>query len=336
MAAKRQGKRTVRFSTPPVIVATGTVVGPMEGKGPLASDFDVILPDLAMGQRTPERAETKILEEACNIALSAANLKPEDLEYMLAGDLLSQIISSSFAARQITAPYLGLYGACSTAAESLILGAMLIDGGFADTVLAATSSHYQTAERQYRYPIELNIQRKVTAQVTVTGASAAILKSQGTGPRITCATVGRVIDLGIKDSSDMGSAMAPAAADTLFWHLSDTNTRPEDYDLVLTGDLGRVGTVMLGEVLKDKGIVLGPNYNDCGLMIFSQDQDVGAGGSGCACSGVVAMGHIYKSMLRGLIKKVLLISTGALFSPLSFQQGETIPGIAHALVIEQA
>lgn len=335
MAVKRLGQRTIKYSNPPVIIATGTIVGPVEGRGPLAPDFDAVLPDLYMGQSTAEKAESKMLEEACNIALQTAQLKPEDVHYMLAGDLLNQIISASFTARQLSIPYLGLYGACSTISEALTIAAMIVDGGFADTVLAAASSHYQTAERQYRYPIELNIKRKTTSQYTVTGAAAAVIKAQGTGPRVTCSTVGRVLDLGVKDPNDMGSAMAPAAADTLFWHFSDTNTRMQDYDLVLTGDLGRVGRVMLGEVLKDKGIALASNYNDCGLMIYAPNENVGAGGSGCACSGVVTLGHIYKSMTRGLLKKVLLVATGALMSPLSYQQGETIPTIAHAIVIER-
>jgi len=334
LAAKRVGKRTIRFQNPPIIIATGTVVGPMEGNGPLGPDFDVVLQDNMYGQATPEKAETKLLEEAAKVAFQKASLSPQDVEYMLAGDLLNQIISSSFAARQLEIPYFGLYGACSTAAEGMCLGGMLIDGGFADRVLVCVSSHYQTAERQYRYPIELNIKRKLTAQYTVTGAGAAILASQGSGPRVTLATVGTVVDLGIKDPNDMGSAMAPAAAETMFQFFSDTNTRPEDYDLILTGDLARVGKVMVQEVLKEKGIALGDNYDDCGVIIYGNNPKVGAGGSGCACSAVVTFGRILREMKNGIYAKVLLVATGALMSPLSYQQGESIPGIAHAVLIE--
>ncbi|NPV52303.1 MAG: stage V sporulation protein AD [Firmicutes bacterium] len=335
MASKRVGKRTIRLQNPPFIIAAGTVVGPQEGKGPLAGEFDVVSPNCTLGQKTPEQAESRFLQEAAKIALDKAGLQPHQVDYMLAGDLLNQIISSSFAARQLAMPYLGLYGACSTFAEGLGLGSMIVDGGFADKVLVAVSSHYQGAERQYRYPIELNIQRKLTASYTVTGAGAALLSNQGSGTRVTLVTIGAVMDMGIKDPNDMGSAMAPAAADTLFWHFSDTGTRPEDYDMILTGDLGRVGRIMLLEVLKDKGIMLGDNYNDCGLMIYSDKQNVGAGGSGCACSAVVTLGHIMRRMQNGELHKVLLASTGALLSPLSSQQGESVPGIAHAIVLER-
>lgn len=308
--------------------------GPMEGKGPLAPDFDVTSDDIMLGQKSAERAEEKFLEQAAMIALEKANLKPEDIEFFLAGDLLNQIISSSYAARQLEIPYLGLYGACSTVAEGITLGATLIDGGFADKVLVAVSSHYQTAERQYRYPIELNIQRRNTAQYTVTGGAACVLASQGNGPRVTMATIGRVLDYGIKDISDMGSAMAPAAADTLFCHFQDTATRPEDYDLVVTGDLARIGTTMITELMKERGIILGENYSDCGLLIYNPQQNVGAGGSGCACSGLVILGHLVKRLSSGELSKVLAVPTGALQSPVSYQQGESIPGVAHGIVLE--
>ncbi|MGE5593750.1 MAG: stage V sporulation protein AD [Betaproteobacteria bacterium] len=335
MPAKKLGRSTVKFANPPIIVGTGTVVGPVEGKGPLASDFDVVLPDHAYGERTPEKSETKILEQAAKIAIERAKIEKNMVDYYMAGDLLNQIISAGYSARQLSIPYFGLYGACSTCAMSLALAGMVIDGGFADYVLVACSSHYQTAERQYRYPIELNIQRKTTSQYTVTGAGAAVLASSGTGPKVTWATIGKVVDLGLKDVHDMGGAMAPAAADTLLTHFADTGWGPKDYDLILTGDLASFGSEMLKELVKDNGVELGGNYRDCGLMLFdTKSQHVGAGGSGCACSAVVTFGHVLKEMEKGTYKNVLLVATGALMSPLSCQQGESIPCVAHAVVIE--
>ncbi|MGE5588351.1 MAG: stage V sporulation protein AD [Clostridia bacterium] len=335
MAAKKLGKSTVQFTNPPVIVGTGTVVGPVEGKGPLASDFDVVLPDHAYGEKTPEKSETKILEQAAKIAIERAKIDKSMVDFYMAGDLLNQIISAGYSARQLSIPYFGLYGACSTCAMSLALAGMVIDGGFADYVLVACSSHYQTAERQYRYPVELNIQRKTTSQYTVTGAGAALLASSGTGQKVTGATVGKVVDLGLKDVHNMGGAMAPAAADTLLTHLADTGRSPGDYDLILTGDLASFGSEMLKELVKDNGVELGGNYRDCGLMLFdTKTQNVGAGGSGCACSAVVTFGHVLREMEKGTYRNVLLIATGALMSPLSCQQGESIPCIAHAVVIE--
>jgi stage V sporulation protein AD len=335
VAVKKLGKSTVGFANPPVIVGTGTVVGPVEGKGPLASDFDVVLPDHTYGEKTPEKSETKILEQAAKTAIERAKIDRNMVDFYMAGDLLNQIISAGYSARQLSIPYFGLYGACSTCAMSLALAGMVLDGGFADYVLVACSSHYQTAERQYRYPIELNVQRKTTSQYTVTGAGAALLASAGTGPKVTRATVGRVVDLGLKDVNNMGGAMAPAAADTLLTHLADTGLSPRDYDLILTGDLGSFGSEMLKELVKDNGVELGGNYVDCGLMLFdTRTQKVGAGGSGCACSAVVTFGHVLREMQRGTYKNVLLIATGALMSPLSCQQGESIPCVAHAVVIE--
>lgn len=335
MASKKLGKSTIKFANPPVIAGAGTIVGPMEGRGPLAGDFDVILPDHGYGQRTPEKAETKMLEQAARIAIERAGVDARMVDCYIAGDLLNQIVSASYSARQLGTPYLGVYGACSTSMLGLTLGAMIIDGGFADYVLVGSSSHYQTAERQYRYPIELNIQRKTTSQYTVTGAGAALLASSGSGPRVTAATVGKVIDLGIKDANDMGDAMAPAAADTLVTHFLDTGSRPDDYDVILTGDLASAGSEMLRELMRQGGVELGEKHRDCGLMIFdTRSQRVGAGGSGCACSAVVVFGHVLRKMRTGEYRRVLVVATGALMSPLCCQQGETIPGIAHAAVIE--
>lgn len=335
MASKKIGKATVKFTNPPIIVGTGTVVGPMEGRGPLAKDFDVTLPDVACGEKTAEKSERKLLEQATQIAIERSGIDKNMVDYYVAGDLLNQIISASFSARQLAIPFFGVYGACSTCAMGTALGGMILDGGFADYVLVACSSHYHTAERQFRYPIELNIQHKTTSQYTVTGAGALVLASSGNGPRVTLATTGRVIDLGVKDQCNLGAAMAPAAADTLLRHLADTGQDPDTYDLILTGDLGSVGSELFTELAKDAGCRIGDNHRDCGLMIYdTKTQRVGAGGSGCACSAVVTFGHVLKEMERGKPKTILLIATGALLSPLSFQQGESIPGIGHAVVIE--
>lgn len=327
--------QTIRFENPPHIVDTGTIVGPMEGRGPLHNDFDVCIEDYTFGEKTPEKAECRFLEESVKIVLEKAKVTPDQVDYFLAGDLLNQIVCSNFAARQLQMPFLGLYGACSTSMEGLTLGSVLIDGGFADRVVVGASSHYQTAERQYRYPIELNIKRKTTAQYTVTGGGAALLSNSGGSPRVTFATIGKVLDLGMKDPNDMGSAMAPAASETIFQHFIDTGIRPEDYDLIVTGDLAKVGKTMLTELLKEKGVAIGPNYDDAGTMIFGPRQSVGAGGSGCACSAVVVFGHVIRQMRAGLYKKVLCVATGALHSPVTCQQGESIPGIAHAVVLER-
>lgn len=335
MASKKIGKATVKFTNPPVIIGTGTVAGPMEGRGPLAADFDVVLPDLSCGEKTAEKSERRLMEQAARIAIERSGIDKDAIDYYIAGDLLNQIISASFSARQLAIPFLGVYGACSTCAMGTALGGMIIDGGFADYVLVACSSHYHTAERQFRYPIELNVQHKTTAQYTVTGAGALILASSGNGPRVTWATTGRVIDLGVKDPCNLGAAMAPAAADTLLRHVADTGFAPEMYDLILTGDLGLLGSELFRELVKDAGCGLGGNCNDCGLMIYdTKTQRVGAGGSGCACPAVVTLGHVLREMERGNLKKVLLIATGALLSPLSSQQGESIPGVGHAIVIE--
>lgn len=336
MASKKIGKATIKFTNPPVIAGTGTIVGPMEGRGPLADDFDVALPDMTCGEKTAERSERKLLEQAAQIALERSSVDKSMVDYYIAGDLLNQIISASFSARQLAIPFLGVYGACSTCAMGTALGGMILDGGFANYVLVACSSHYQAAERQFRYPIELNIKHKTTSQYTVTGAGALVLASSGEGPRVTWATTGKVIDLGVKDQCNLGAAMAPAAADTFLRHVADTGHAPDTYDLILTGDLGSLGSELFRALVKDAGCNLQGNYNDCGLMIFdTKTQRVGAGGSGCACSAVVTFGHVLKQMERGKLKKVLLIATGALLSPLSFQQGESIPGVGHAIVIER-
>ncbi|MFZ5966171.1 MAG: stage V sporulation protein AD [Bacillota bacterium] len=337
MAVKKMGKQTVRFDNPPIIAGTATTVGPKEGQGPLSDYFDTILQDDLYGEKSWELAESKMLRETVKRATEKANMTLSELEYMLSGDLLNQLMSASFAARDLGIPFFGLYGACSTMAESLSLGAMLIDGGYADRLVAVTSSHFSSAERQFRFPLELGNQRPPTAQWTVTGSGAAILASRGDGPRITHVTTGRVIDLGIKDANNMGAAMAPAAADTIAMHFMDTGFEPDSYDLIVTGDLGSIGKEITEEMVFDKGYNISKVYNDCGLLIFDNKiQDTHAGGSGCGCSASVFCGYIYQQMLQSKLNKVLLISTGALLSSTSSQQGQSIPGIAHAVTISNS
>lgn len=335
MAEKKIGLQTVKFGNPPSIVSTATVVGPKEGEGPLKDYFDFIVKDDLYGESSWEKAESKMSREAVKRALTKIGIKPQQIDYLLEGDLLNQIISSSFSARELKIPFFGLYGACSTMTESLSLGAMLVDGGFADYVVTGASSHFSSAERQFRFPLELGSQRPPTSQWTVTGAGAAIVSSQGRGPYVTYVTTGRVIDFGIKDSNNMGAAMAPAAADTIVRHFKDTGFGPKDYDLIVSGDLGVIGKQLTVDLVREMGYDISSNYTDCGIEIFDIDrQDVHAGASGCGCSASVLCGYLYKQMQLGNIKKLLIMSTGALLSPTSTLQGESIPSIAHAVRIE--
>lgn len=335
MAQKRLGKQTIKLSNPPTMLAAAAVVGPKEGEGPLAQYFDMIQKDDYFGQDSWEKAESKFGEEAVKRAISKSGVSITSIDYMFAGDLLNQIISSSFAARSLEIPYLGLYGACSTMAESLSLGSMIIDGGYADYVVCVTSSHYSSAERQYRFPLEQGVQRPPYAQWTVTGAGATVLASAGNGPYITHITTGKVVDFGIKDANNMGAAMAPAAVDTISAHFKETGRTPGYYDLIVTGDLASVGKEIALDLLKKEGYDIEKQYNDCGLMIFDNEkQDTHAGGSGCGCSASVLNGYLYKQLKQGGLNRLLFVATGALLSPISAWQGESIPCIAHAVAIE--
>lgn len=317
-----------------MILAAACIAGPKEQEGPLGQYFDKTFKDLYYGQSSWEKAEQKIFQETMEMALSKAHLSIKDIDYMLAGDLSNQIIAANFTARNLGIPFIGLYGACSTMYEGLALGSMLIDGGFAKNVLVGASSHFATAERQFRVPTEQGVQRAMSAQWTVTGAGAIVIGARGSGPRITHATVGKVLDFGEADASDMGAAMAPAAADTLLQHLKDTDRNPQDYDLIATGDLGKYGKQLVIKMLEKQGIILTENFQDCGDLIFDHDsQDTHAGGSGCGCSAVVTCGLILNNIYQKKINNFLGIGTGALLSPCSSQQGETIPGIGHAVVI---
>ncbi len=331
----RLGKQTVCIKSRPRIIAVHSIVGPKEGKGPLKEYFDTVLSDDMKGQDSFEKAESEMLYTAVTESIKKAGLKEEDIHYLLAGDLLNQIISSSFAARAIDVPFLGLYGACSTMTESLGLGAILMDGSFADHVVVATSSHFSAAERQFRFPLEYGAQRSPLSQWTVTGAGAMVLGRDGNFPYVTYVTTGKVKDYGIEDSNNMGAAMAPAAAATISRHFMDTGKSPLDYDLIATGDLGDVGKEITKKLLLEYGYDISKIYIDCGSEIYNnEEQQTCSGGSGCGCSAVVDCGYIYKSMLQGKFKRVLLISTGALLSTTSSLQGETIPGVAHAVAVE--
>ena len=335
MAGKRLGKQTLKLSSPPSVIANAAIVGPKEGEGPLSQYFDQILTDDYFGEDSWEKAESKMLKEAVKRAVEASGRSNANIDFMFAGDLLNQIVSSSFAARELQIPYIGLYGACSTMAESLCMGSLIIDGGFAEAVVCATSSHFCSAERQYRFPLEQGVQRSPFAQWTVTGAGAAVIAKSGSGPYITHATIGKVLDFGIKDANNMGAAMAPAAVDTITAHLNETGRKPEYYDLVITGDLGNVGKAIILDMMQKEGFDISKVYNDCGSMIFDgEKQDTHAGGSGCGCSAAVFGSFLYKKLLNNEIKKLLFTSTGALHSPTATLQGESIPGIAHCLGIE--
>lgn len=334
MLEKKLGKQTVKLQKPPSINATASIAGPKEGKGPLAIYFDQVIEDELWGEKSWEMAESKLMREVLGKTAAKASMAISGLDYILAGDLLNQCIAASFGLRESGIPLFGLYGACSTMGEAMSLGAMLIDGGFAANVICMTSSHFCSAEKQFRYPLELGTQRPPTAQWTVTGAGGALLSSEGSGPFITKVTTGKIVDMGIKDQNNMGAAMAPAAADTIFAHFEDTGLPKDYYDMVVTGDLGKIGSEIVDDLLSSNGVRIGGLLNDCGLMIYDKKQDSHAGGSGCGCSATVFAGFLYDSLKKGRINRLLFVPTGALLSPTSVQQGETIPCIAHALAIE--
>lgn len=335
MADRRVGEQTVRFTNPPRIVSSATIVGPQEGKGNLAQYFDTIVDDHMMGETSAEKAERRLLEQACQDALAKRQLTTKDIQYFISGDLLNQIVAANFTARTLAIPFIGIYGACSSMVEGLGLAAFAVDGGFADKVLVATSSHYQSSERQFRYPIELNIQRKGTNHLTVTGAAAAVVTNETEGIKITEVTFGKVMDYGLKDPNDMGCAMAPAVADTVMRHFQDTGRTPGDYSLILTGDLGNVGKKAFANLVSEGGYVLGNKHMDAGASMFKPSQQSGSGGSGCACVAVTTLGYVVKEMYQGRFHRVLVVGSGALYSPLTYQQGESIPSIGHAIVLEQ-
>ncbi|MBQ9832133.1 MAG: stage V sporulation protein AD [Clostridia bacterium] len=342
MAQKKLGRQTVVFENPPKIISGAAIVGDLEGQGPIGKFFDVILTDDTWGEKTWEKAERKMFEETVKLALDKIDTDASQLDCLLGGDLLDQIITASFAARELKAPFLGLYGACSTMAESLLLGSMLTDGGYFDLTACVASSHFSTAERQYRLPLEMGSQTTPTAQRTVTGVGCAVLAGSAySGEKVmdnifvTGGTIGRVIDLGITDANNMGAAMAPAAADTLCNHLLDTGRDISYYDLIITGDLGSFGSEMLRELCIEKGIDLGDRHLDCGNVIFDKTQNVDCGGSGCGCSATVLNAYLLKRMHAGDYQRAFFMATGALMSPTAGMQGDSIPGIAHGVILER-
>lgn len=361
------GRGSLCFSEAPFIIGAASVVGTKEGEGPLASEFDCIGADDKFGQDTWEAAESSLQQEALTLALGKADKQPEDMRYLFAGDLLGQLIASSFGLKSFEIPLFGLYGACSTCGEALALSAMTVAAGYADYVAAVTSSHFASAEKQFRFPLEYANQRPVSATWTVTGAGAFVVasadkagkenkdkvKSKKEGPqlfpggelmqhekgaamaRIAGVTTGKIVDYGIKDSMNMGAVMAPAAAELIAQNLSDFDRTPEDYDKIVTGDLGEVGHEILMDLLKKKGYDISKVHEDCGMMIYdNQVQKTGSGGSGCGCAASTLAAHFLPRLEMGQFKRILFVPTGALMSTVSFNEGQTIPGIAHGIVLE--
>lgn len=329
------GKQSIQFENPPVIIGYASIVGHKEGQGLLGKYFDKVLEDDLWGEDNWELAESKLQKETAKMAIQKAQLTNQDIRYIFGGDLLNQLYATTFGLRDLQVPLYGLYGACSTMGESLQLASMCIDGGFADYTLALTSSHFCGAEKQFRFPLDFGSQRPPTTTWTVTGSGAVVLGKQGKGPKITHVTPGKIVDYGVKDAMNMGACMAPAAVDTLYQHFKDLNRTPDDYDLIATGDLGVVGKALAKKLMIEKGYELKDNFTDCGIEIYSAlQQDTHAGGSGCGCSAVTLTGYLLKKMQAGELNRILLVPTGALLSPTSSNEGESIPGIAHAVAIE--
>ncbi len=334
MANAKQGRQSFVLSNPPVITAWSSIAGKKEAKGPLGTHFDKTENDAYFGQKTWEQAEKRMQQLALETLAEKANMKQSDFGLVFSGDLLNQCIGSSFSLRNTGIPHLGLYGACSTMAESLLMASMTVGGGFSDKVVAMTSSHFASSERQYRFPLGYGGQRTPTAQWTVTGSGAALVCESGNGPKIECCTIGTVTDLGIKDANNMGAAMAPAALSTIRAHFQDLNRKPEDYDLIVTGDLGQLGKEVLLSLSQREGISLGGKLTDCGTLVFDNlKQDVHSGGSGCGCSAITLCGYLLDQLKVGKLKRILFCGTGALLSPTSTQQGLPIPGVCHAVSI---
>ena len=333
MTTKKIGTQTAAMANPPSLAGWANVAGKKEGEGPLADTFDYIDGDDTFGESTWEKSESAMQKQALGLALNKAGQAASNLDWLFAGDLLNQCIGSSFAAREQQLPFFGLYGACSTMGEGLALASMALDGGFGEWAAVTASSHFCSAERQYRTPLEYGGQRTPTSQWTATAAGAAVLAREGPGPYITHVTVGKIVDKGIADTNNMGAAMAPAAHATITAHFKDTGRSPSSYDLIVTGDLGTLGSELLIELLRQDGIQM-KNHADCGAMLFDiQKQDVHCGGSGCGCCASVLTGHLLNSMKAGKWKDILFCPTGALHSPTSAFQGESIPGICHAIAI---
>ena len=333
----RAGRQTFIYDHPPVIAAHASIAGPKEGKGPLADWFDIILDDDLLGQKSWELAESEMVRRCIEKTILSSDRKADDMQALLSGDLNNQIMASSFAARALGIPFLGLYGACSTFVQSLVLGSALVSGGFLDNALCCASSHFCTAERQFRFPLELGTQRPPQASWTATACGSALLLPEGNEGtlRITSGTIGKVIDLNITDANHMGAAMAPAVFDCIAAHFEDTGRGFDDYDLIATGDLGWIGRNLLVELFNASGIpVIDEKLIDCGASLFFQEQDAHAGGSGCGCVASVTAGYLMKKLEKGDFRRILVAGSGAMLSPTSSQQGQSIPGLSYAVCIE--
>lgn len=332
MSFTKQGRSTLIFKNCPSVLSFASVVGKKEGEGPYGKNFDRVEQDPYFGQKTWESAESALFKEAVTTAIEKGKFRTSDIPFLTSGDLLNQCTATGYAARSLGIPYLGLYGACSTMAESLFIASLLVSGG-ADYALAATSSHFCGSEKQFRFPLEYGSQRPPSSQWTVTGSGAVILGKEGEGPYITHATAGKVIDAGITDANNMGCAMAPAFCDTIMRHFEATGSKPKDYDLIISGDLGHLGKKVASDLLKQEYHVnIDDVFNDCGCMIFdNKKQDVHSGGSGCGCSAAMLTGYILPEMKKLHLSRVLFVATGALMSPTLSLQGESIPSIAHAI-----
>lgn len=336
------GKQTIQFEHPPIILSHASVVGEMEGQGPLAPFFDQIETDPAFGQDSWEEGESEMVRRACQTAISKSGITKNDIRYIFGGDLLGQLIGTTFGLKDFDIPVFGLYGACSTCGESLSLAAMTVAAGYADNVLAVTSSHYGSAEKQFRFPLEYGNQRPLSATWTVTGSGAFIVSATNNEqpmkqyPHITAVTTGKIVDYGVRDNMNMGACMAPAAADVIYQCLTDLNMKPTQFDKIITGDLGKIGSDILIKLLLDNDYDISNQHMDCGIEIYDNEkQDTHSGGSGCGCSAVTLAGYILHQMSSHIWKRILFVPTGALLSTVSFNEGQTIPGTAHALIIEQ-
>lgn len=329
------GKQSVVFEKAPYITAGASVVGQKEGDGPLGKTFDVVESDPMLGRESWEEAESLLQKEAVLKVLSKAEMDKSDIRYIFGGDLLGQLIATTFGIIDFEIPFLGLYGACSTIGEALSMAAVMVEAGNADNVIALASSHFASAEKQFRFPLAYGNQRPYSATWTVTGCGAFIVGTKKGDARITGITTGKIVDYGIKDAQNMGACMAPAAADVIYNHFKDFDSKPQNYDKIITGDLGIVGKSLLFELLKEKGYDISDVHMDCGIEMFDDAyQDTHAGGSGCGCSATVFAGYVLKQLKKKAYKKILFVPTGALMSPVSFNEGNTIPGIAHCVMIE--
>ena len=336
------GKQTILFNNPPYILSSASIVGELEGNGPLSSFFDQIEPDPTFGQDSWEKGESEMMRRTVELAISKSGISKDDIRYIFGGDLLGQLISTTFAVKDLNIPVFGLYGACSTCGESLSLAAMTVAAGYADNVIAATSSHFGSAEKQFRFPLEYGNQRPLSATWTVTGSGAFIV-SRATKlcpcnqyTHIKAVTTGKIVDYGVRDSMNMGACMTPAACDVIYQCLEDLELTPGHFDKIITGDLGIVGSEILVKLMKDNGYDISSNHMDCGVEIFDNErQDTHSGGSGCGCAASTLAGYILHNLNNNIWKRVLFVPTGALLSTVSFNEGETIPGIAHAIYLEK-